>query len=371
MRIVYIITRADSVGGASIHVRDMARAMRERGHETTVLLGGVGPVSEQLEAAGDAFVPLRWLRRQLNPLRDGLALWELVRVLRRLRPDVVSAHTAKAGILGRLASRMLGIPVVYTPHGWPAGERMPAAARAVFAVVERAASRWCDRIVCVCEYERRLALSRGFAESSKLEVIHNGVRDVGAELLARPEGLPVRLCSVARFASPKDHRTLLEALAMLREEEWELDLVGDGPREEAMRGVAASLGIGGRVHFRGYTAEPAGWLSRAQVFVLATRSEAFPRSILEALRAGLPVVASDVGGVSEAVEDGVNGLLAPAGDAAALAEALRRLLRDAALRRSMGLRARAAYQDRFRLEGMAHRTMAVYVKLQDRTALPR
>ena len=371
MRIVYIITRADAVGGASIHVRDMARVMRERGHETTVLLGGVGPVSEQLEAAGDAFLPLRWLRRQLNPVRDGLALVELIQVLRRLRPDVVSAHTAKAGILGRLASRWLGIPVIYTPHGWPAGERMPAAARAVFALVERAASRWCERIVCVCEYERRLALSRGFAEESKLEVIHNGVSDVGAELLARPETGPVRFCCVARFASPKDHRTLLEALALLRDEVWELDLVGDGPREEAMRGVAESLGIGGRVKFRGYSADPAGWLSQAQVFVLSSRSEAFPRSILEALRAGLPVVASDVGGVREAVEEGVTGLLAPAGDAAALAAALRRLLQDPGLRRSMGLQARARYQERFRLEGMADRTMAMYVKLQSRTALSR
>lgn len=371
MKIVYIITRADSVGGASIHVRDMARAMRERGHETVVLLGGRGPVSDQLESAGDAYVPLRWLRRQLNPVRDALALVEVMRVLRRLRPDVVSTHTAKAGFVGRAASRLLGIPVLYTPHGWPAGDRMPPLARAVFAVVERVAARWCGAIVCVCEYEKRLALAMGVAGAAKLEVVHNGVGDKSEAPRAKPGETPVRLCSVARFDAPKDHRTLLEALALLKGEAWTLDLVGDGPQQEMMRSLACELGIGERVRFLGYLMDPSPVLAQAQVFVLATRSEAFPRSILEALRAGLPVVATGVGGVGESVTEGVNGLMVPAGDAPALAAALGRLLAAPELRISMGLQARAAYQQRFRLDLMTDRTMAVYVKLQSRTALSR
>lgn len=371
MKIVYIITRADSVGGASIHVRDMARALRERGHETTVLLGGRGPVSDQLESAGDAYISLRWLRRQLNPLRDTLALVELIQVLHRLKPDVVSTHTAKAGFIGRAACRLLGIPVIYTPHGWPAGERMPPLARALFALVERVAARWCDVIICVCDYEKRLALTLRVAEGAKLEVIHNGVRDISLEQHARPEVTPVRLCCVARFDAPKDHRTLLQALALLPELPWVLDLVGDGPWQEEVQRLAADLGLSHRVHFHGYLTDPSTVLSQARIFVLATRSEAFPRSILEALRAGLPVVATDVGGVGEAVTDGANGLLVPVGDAQALASALRRLLNDSHLRQSMGQQARAAYQERFRLDIMADRTMAVCVKLQGRAALPR
>jgi glycosyltransferase involved in cell wall biosynthesis len=371
MKIVYIITRADSVGGASIHVRDMARDMRERGHETTVLLGGAGPVSDQLEAAGDIYLSLRWLRRQMNPFRDALALAELIRVLRRLRPDVVSAHTAKAGILGRAACRLLGIPVIYTPHGWPAGDRMPPAVRALFAGVERVAARWCGAIICVCEYEKRLALAMRIATSAKLEVIHNGVGDISLERRARPGATPVRLCSVARFDKPKDHRTLLQAMALLREHPWELDLVGDGPRQARMRRLAAHLGLSRRVHFHGYLADPSSVLSQAGIFVLASRSEAFPRSILEAMRAGLPVVASDVGGVSEAVTHGANGLLVPAGDPPALASALSTLLQDPHLRQRMGQRAHEVFQQRFRLDIMAGRTLAVCVRLQSRTALPR
>ncbi|HEY3443685.1 MAG TPA: glycosyltransferase family 4 protein [Paludibaculum sp.] len=368
MKIVYIITRADAVGGASIHVRDMARAMRERGHETTVLVGGLGPVTQQLEAAGVPFESLRWLRRQVNPLRDSLAVLELVRVLRRLQPDLVSTHTAKAGSVGRAAARWLGMPVIYTPHGWPAGERMGRKARAVFALVERVMARWCDAIICVCDYERRLALDKRIAEAEKLFVVRNGVRDVSADLHCNPEQTPVRICSVGRFDDPKDHRTLLEALATLRALNWSLDLVGDGPRQQEMQSLARTLGLGERVQFHGYLADPSGLLAQAQVFALSSRSEAFPRSILEAMRAGLPVVATDVGGVGEAVTPEVTGLLAPAGDAPALAPALRRLVESAPLRRSMGDAARAAYERSFRFEIMADLTWMVYATVQSRTA---
>ncbi len=367
MRIVYIITRADAVGGASVHVRDLARAMQEHGHEAMVLVGGRGPVTDQLEAAGVTFESLRWLRREVNPARDALALVEVIRALRRLKPDLVSTHTAKAGSVGRTASRLLGIPAIYTPHGWPAGDRMGKTARSVFGIVEKFMARWCAAIICVCEYERRLALEKGITEAGKLFVVPNGVRDVSVDLLARPERTPVRICSVARFDDPKDHRTLLEAVARLRDEGWSLDLVGDGPRQAEIRSLAGELGLGERVRFHGYLADPSGVLAQAQVFALSSRSEAFPRSILEALRAGLPVVASDVGGVGEAVADGVSGLLVAAGDPQALTSALGRLVESAPLRQSMGAAARAAYERGFRLDVMCGLTVSVYDTLQSRT----
>jgi len=333
-----------------------------------VLVGGRGPVTDQLEAAGVAFESLRWLRRQVNPLMDALALAEVVQALRRLKPDLVSTHTAKAGSIGRAACGLVGIPAIYTPHGWSAGERMPRLARAVFGLLERMMARWCAAIVCVCEYEKRLAIEKGIAGAEKLVVVHNGVQDVGEELRARPELRPVRICSVARFDDPKDHRTLMEALALLREQPWGIDLVGDGPGEEEIRSLAQELGLGARVRFHGYLADPSGLLGEAQVFVLSSRSEAFPRSILEALRAGLPVVATDVGGVGEAVEDGVNGLMVPAGSRQALASALGSLLESAPLRQSMGAAGRAAYERNFRLEAMTNRTLTVYATVQSRTA---
>ena len=360
MRLVYIVTRADAVGGASIHVRDMARAMIERGHEATVLVGGEGAVTQQLATAGVPFRSLTHLMRAIHPVHDTRALAEIVRALRDLRPDLVSTHTAKAGWVGRAAAARLGIPAIYTPHGWAIDDRISRLSGRVFTVAERIAARWCRAIVCVSAYERELALRAGVAPPGKLFVVHNGVRDVAHEWRAAPEREPPRICSVARFEAPKDHATLLHALAELREFAWTLELVGDGPLMPRARKLAKALGIADRVAFAGYVPDPATALANAQIFVLSSRSEGFPRSVLEAMRASLPVVASNVGGVAEAVEDGAGGLLVAPKDRRALAGALRALLLDAPLRQRMGAFARRTYVARFRMEGMIESTAGIY-----------
>jgi len=360
MRIAYVVTRADAVGGASIHVRDLAAAMSARGHEVLVLVGGTGPVTEQLAAAGVPFRPLAHLRRALHPLSDARALKELAGALAGFRPHLVSTHTAKAGWLGRAVCARLRLPVIYTPHGLPLGDRMPGARGTVFGIAERVAARWTARMICVCEYERRLAVARGGMRPEQIDVVYNGVRDVPEELHARPGAGAVRLVSVARFEAPKDHATLLEALAGLRARDWELELAGEGPLQAGTRELAARLGISERVRFLGYLPDTAPVLARAQVFVLSSRSEAFPRSILEAMRAGLAMVASDVGGVGEAVTHGTDGVLVPRGDPAALAAALDNLLGDTIQRQRLGRAARFTYEARFRLECMIERTAAIY-----------
>jgi glycosyltransferase involved in cell wall biosynthesis len=360
VRIAYVITRADAVGGASIHVRDLAQAMIERGHEAVVFLGGEGPVTGQLTAAGVPFRSLRLLRRAVHPVRDARAFGELLRALDDFRPDLVSAHTAKAGWIGRAACARLGLPVLYTPHGWSIGDRISAAHGLVFRLAERAAARWASGIVCVSQYERELALRAGIAGPEKLHVIHNGVRDIPAALRADPASSPVRIVSIARLEPPKDHRTLLEALALLRSLDWEMELIGGGPLEREARGLAGALGIAGRVHLSGYQPDPAAALARAQIFVLSSRSEGFPRSVLEAMRAGLPVVASDVGGVSEAVSEGINGLLVAPGQPEALAGALRELIAEPLERQRLGAAARRIYEERFGFERMLGETFEVY-----------
>ena len=360
MRIAYVITRADAVGGATIHVRDLARAVRELGHEALILVGGRGPVTEQFEAAGVPVHSLRHLRRSLHPVGDLLALRELTCVLRDFAPDLVSTHTAKAGWIGRAAAARLKLPALYTPHGLPLGSRFSPAASWLFSLAERAASPWSDAIVCVSEAERRLAFERRIAPPDHLFVVHNGVRDIPPEYRACPDREPVRLCSVARFEHPKDFATLMAALACLKDRPWTLDLAGDGPLEPEIRRLSAALGIAGRVRFLGYQPDPAPVLAQSQIFVLASRSEAFPRSILEAMRAGLPVVATDVGGVSEAVSHGETGLLVPPRDPAALAVAIAELLAAPGVRREFGDRGRGVFERRFGLHHTVGKMLALY-----------
>jgi len=365
VRVAYVITRADAAGGASVHVRDLARALIGRGCEARVFVGGEGPVTDQLRAAGVPFHSLRFLRRDIHPVRDLRAFVELERALAAYKPDLVSTHTAKAGFIGRAVCARLGLPAIYTPHGWAIANRISPRHGPLFLAAERMAARWASAIVCVSEYERRLALAGRVAPIEKLHVVHNGVHDVPPELRADPGATPVRIVSVARFERPKDHRTLLEALARLRGIEWELAAIGDGPLERDARARAESLGLGTRVQWLGYRADPAPTLARASLFVLSSRSEGFPRSVLEAMRAGLPVAASGVGGVGEAVAEGRSGLLAPPGDVEAFVKILQKLLPDAALRQRFGVVGRQIYQERFGFERMLESTLAIYATAID------
>lgn len=358
-----MITRADSVGGATIHVRDMAREMLERGHEARVFVGGSGQVTEQLAAAGVPFHSLTWLARALHPLRDMRAWLELRQELRAFAPDLVSAHTAKAGWLGRAAARAESIPSVYTPHGWAISDRISKAQGSIYTVAERIAAPWAQAIICVSESEKALALEKRVAPAGRLHVIHNGVRDIARGLRARPEAEPVRIVSVARFESPKDHLTLLRAAARLPGSGWRLDLVGEGPLLHEVQAEAQRLGLSHRVEFRGYQSNTAKILSEAGIFVLSSRSEGFPRSILEGMRAGLPVIASDIGGVREAVVDGESGLLVPAGDPGSLSSALRRLIESPGERQRMGSSGRLRYEERFAFECMFSSTFRLYATI--------
>ncbi len=362
MHVVYLITRGDAVGGATIHVRDLAREWIRRGNRATILTGGAGEAYQEFRRYGIPCEVVPALRRSIHPLRDAAAVVRIAAALRRLEPDLVSAHTAKAGLLGRVAAKMAGVPCVFTAHGWSIADRVSRAGGLIFTLAERLAAPLAARIVNVCQAEQDLALRRGIAGPDRFELIHNGVHDVPPALCARPETEPPHLITVARFEPPKDPLLQLEALSRLRGIPWSFEFVGAGPLLEQARRRAAQLGLENRVLFSGSSAHVAERLSQAQLFVLSSRSEGFPRSILEAMRAGLPVVASEVGGVAEAVTP-ETGLLVPRGDAGALAAALRRLIADPGLRVQMGRAARARYQRHFTFSMTCAKTFDLYQRV--------
>jgi glycosyltransferase involved in cell wall biosynthesis len=360
VKIAYLITRSDNVGGAQVHVRDLARAVQERGHEAHVLTGGEGPFADSLVAQGTPVVTLRHMVAPIDPWRDLRAVAELRRVLRDLRPDLVSAHSSKAGVLGRLAARSLGVPTVFTAHGWSFTPGVPRASATIYRWSERLVAPLASRIITVSDFDRSLAIRERVARAGQLVTIHNGMPDIPPALRADPSAVPVRLAMIARFEPQKDHATLFRALAEVRELDWTIDLIGDGPLLPAAQATCERLGLAERVRFHGAVTDVPSLLSRAQVYLLVTNWEGFPRSILEAMRAGLPVVASDVGGVSEAVQDGASGFVVPRNDAAAVARGLRALIEDPALRRRQGARGRAVFEARFNLAQTVAKTVAIY-----------
>jgi glycosyltransferase involved in cell wall biosynthesis len=192
-----------------------------------------------------------------------------------------------------------------------------------------------------------------------MTTVWNGVPDV-IERALPAQGEPLRVVMVARFADQKDQALLLRAAAMLDTVPFEIVFVGTGIRMEAARSLARALNLHSRVVFLGDRDDVASILAASHIFVLSTKWEGLPLSVIEAMRAGLPVVASNVGGMSELVKDGVTGIMVEPGDAESLAAALERLVLDPELRRRMGSQGRLRYETCFSYEGMLERTRHIY-----------
>ncbi len=358
-RVAFVITRSDAVGGAQICVLELARALQHAGQIVHVFVGGEGPYLERLRAAAVPFTPIPAMVREIDPRAELRASWQLLTALRRFEPELISAHSSKAGILGRLLGLGLRVPVVFTAHGWLLTPGKLSPRQQLVRLVETGAGPLARRLIAVSEYDRRVAVEHRVLPASKIAVVHNALPDVDAGLRAAPGRSPPRIIMVARLEPPKDPRTAVAALARLRELDWSCELIGDGPLRAQTELALARAGLGDRVTLLGARDDVPERLAAAQIAMLITRREGFPLAVLEAMRARLPIVASDVGGIGEAVVPEVGALVEP-GSPRSLADALAPLIRDAELRARTGEAARARFLAEFRFEVHVRRAWAVY-----------
>lgn len=367
-RILFVIARGDAFGGSSLHVMDMAARLSDDGHHSKILIGGDESmeVPRRFAERGVDFQCIPTMSREIHPANDLRALIGLRAAAKNFSPDLVSVHASKGGALGRIACLGLGVPVIYTPHCWSFCDGFPKAD--FYRRVEKWLAPLATRVIAVCEDERLLGLKKGVGRAEQTIAIHNGVRpSIESDRFLReprPDNQPLRLIMVSRFEEQKDQPLLLKALATLDDSrDWTLSLIGEGPRRAECETLAEALGLSKRVAFLGYQADVQRQLLDHDVFLLTTHWEGFPRSILEAMSASLPIVTSDVGGSSEAVEEGRSGHMIPHGDESRLAEVLDRLISDRERCASMGRAARRRFDERFSFEIMYARYLELYGQL--------
>lgn len=357
-RILYVITRA-LLGGAQTHLLSLLRRAHVEG-ECGLIVGNEGPLTDSARTLGARVWVVPSLQNAIHPVRDWRATAEITRILRDFRPDLVHAHSSKAGTLARLAAKRAGVPAVFTAHGWAFTDGASRLRKLIGVVTERLMVPLSGRIVVVSEYDLALARRHGVGREGQVVLIRNGVPDVPHR--ADPGTGTPRIAMVARFSPPKDQPALIRALAALHAPA-ELLLIGGGELLAESQALAASLGVADRVHCPGDRTDVAELLAGSHICALISNYEGFPYAVLEGMRAGSPVVASDVGGVREAVVDGETGYLIPKGDDAVLLARLDALVRDPALRVRMGQAGRQRYLDYFTEERMLADNFAVYREL--------
>lgn len=358
MKIAYIITAVDHYGGAQVHIKDITQWMRDRGHNVTVMAGSPGIVSDTLLAHDIPFREIPSLKRFIHPWQDLRAFFQTRRILKSIKPDIVSCHSSKAGIIGRLAAWSLGIPGVFTAHGWAFTEGISSRKRQFYAVIERLCAMISAHIITVSQYDKFLALDRQITRARNITVIHNGMPYRDASVKFHANKTP-QLVMVARFAAPKDHTTLLNALGMITDQPWHLNLIGAGD-DTIYRAITKSLNIEHRVTFHGQRTDIDDYLPTQDIFLLISDWEGFPRSIIEAMRASLPVITTRVGGCAESVSQFQNGYVIPKQDALTLARIIKKLINDPKLAQSMGQIGRTRFERYFTFDHMANQTLRVY-----------
>ena len=379
IRVARVITRLN-VGGPALQATLLTERLDPERYESLLVTGTEGPREGNHLALHrktmEHVVVLPALHRELRALRDFAALGELIRLFRRQRPDIVHTHTAKAGVLARLAACVTQVPViVHTYHGHVFREYFGPARTRVFLAIERRLARRTDCLLSVSPTVRTELLALGVGTAPKLLVMPLGLEldaFLGCERTSgrlRAElglGGSVPLVGiVARLVTIKAHEVFLEAAATLSRAlpESHFVVVGDGERRSQLAAHAERLGLAARVHFLGWRRDLDRIYADLDLVALTSRNEGSPVSLIEAMTAARPVVATRVGGVPDLVEDGVTGLLAPPGDAATLAEAMRALLQDPERRRAMGAAGRKQVAPAFGAERLLTDMDALYTDL--------
>ena len=353
------------MGGAEALVPAFASVARERGIDLTVCARTTiegNPIEAEISSRGVAVENLDARR-----LFDVGSWRRLSRLVDRLEPDLIHAHLTYSAIWGAAAGGVRGIPVVASLHVPPSTSGLREMLRQRLMV--SALNRWAARVVVVSDALRKEWEERSSLDRSRLRVVHNGIaladqRDDSApgrlrrELHLGREDLVIVVVSVLREGKGID--VLLHAMNRVIEEhpECRLVIVGDGPMKPEWMNLGADLRS--VVRWTGFRRDVPAILAAADLFVLPTLADAFPTVLLEAFAAGLPVVASDVGGVPEIVDEPLTGLLVPPGDPKPLEEAMIRAIEDREWRVSAGRRARERVEREYAVERWADRLQTLY-----------
>lgn len=360
-----------TVGGTARHVLDLCEGLSVQRFELQVIwspLRDPDPETSyrRLRQAGAEVVPVP-MRRGLSPVHDLAALRAIRQALRRFTPHIVHSHSAKAGLLGRLAA-FGRASTIYTPHAFPFLMDVSAPQRVAVLALERWLGRRTDRTVAVCASERQVALEARVTTPERCIVINNGIAPPPAVAIARaarlaeiglPPGAQVILC-VGDLRPQKGHTFAVQAMEAVVAQVPSAHLLIAGSGELEGRLLSAADPVAEHVHLLGSREDVWELLSCCDVFCQPSLWEGCPYAVIEAAASGCAIVGSDIPGIADLLEGGRCGWSVPAKDSGALAEALCQALRSPAERERRAQEAAALAADEYTLEGMLKATAELY-----------
>ena len=373
LRVLHLITRL-IVGGAQDNTLLTAELHDRDRYEVHLAAGAEVTLHDRARASADAFHSIPSLRNPIHPLHDLHALWQIVALIKKHRFDIVHTHSSKAGLLGRLAARLAGVPiVVHTIHGSAFHPGQPAWKSRLFQSLERAARPMADYILTLSDSDRSELSAVGIVDPERSRTVYTGMDESrlvptpGVQRSDTRQSLGVSerdllILMVGRHDRQKAPDILVRAFARVapRHPHAILALAGDGPIRPEVEELARQLGIADRVRFLGTRSDIPDLLIAADIFSFSSLREAMGRAMLEAMLLGRPVVVPRTSGIPEAVIEGETGLLFPVGDSDRLAEQLQYLLDRPDERARLGAAGQAHVRSLFGADTMVRSIEEVY-----------
>jgi len=382
-RILHILTNLD-LGGAEISVVAICQCLHKRGIDVRLAYssrggesGGYHPVLiKRLNESGIPTYDVPQMVRNVSLFRDIRALCRLCAVIRAVKPDIVHTHMSKAGLLGRAASVIMGVPhIIHTVRGWSFYSTDSRLKRYFYVLLERLAAHYTDKMFCVSTQQINDGLRAKIGHHGDYVLVHSGIpiaqfrpggedcgnlrSEIGIPANVQVVGTVMGLC---RQKAPLDFVAASEIICHNYDKVHFL-IVGDGPLRKDMADAISRKKMSDRCHLLGFRLDIPQLLSLMDVFLLTSYWEGLPRVLMEAIVARVPIVSTNVGGVSEVVRHGVSGFLTFAGDIKGLADYVIRLLRDPCTRKRMADKAESGIDDSFDLDFVVQYHEEFYCKL--------
>ena len=383
IKVLRIIARLN-IGGPAIHTILLSHELDRIGYKTILVKGTEGQTEGDMmylaESRGVKPVVISELGREIGIKNDLIAFYKLYKLIRQEKPDIVHTHTAKAGTLGRIAAWLAGVPIIlHTFHGHVLTGYFGKLKSWVFVYIEKILARISTRIITLSNELKKELIEMGIGREEKFEVIPLGLElkpffdsEKYRRMFKKEMGLSddaVLIGIIGRLVPIKGHKYFLDAAKIISSQftvhssQLKFVIVGDGELREELEDYTKKLGIANDIIFTGFRQDLPKIYSDLDIVALTSLNEGTPVSVIEAMAAGKPVVATNVGGVSSIVKNNINGFLVNPQDVQALSDAIMKLLKDSDLRQKMGREGQGSVFPHYDISQLVKRVDFLYSSL--------
>jgi len=367
-KILYLVTQSE-FGGAQRYIIDLASNLSQKNYEITVAAGGKDLLFSKLAEKNIKYFCLKNLVREIDLWHDLLAYFEIKKLIKRIRPDIIHLNSSKAGVIGALAGHRLGVKkIIYTVHGFVLNEPMSAWKKKLYLWAERFSGRYKDVLICVSDFDRQVGIKYNIVPEKKLVTINNGIDKIN--FLEKNEarrylGLPqdkIIIGTIANFYLTKGLSYFIQAAAIIYKilPEIKFTIIGDGQIRTELETLIKQHGLQNNFILTGAKPEAWKYLKAFDLYICSSVKEGFPFSIIEAMQAQLPIIATKVGGIPEIIQDNATGLLINPANQTELSEAIIKLINNKSLAEQLAGQAQLKALEKLSLRQMVDKTEATY-----------